>query len=69
MSKPMLMIPSNFMYGLDLGRRILDTILYEVDSSEFDFMRNEVVLIVLIAVISHDGYYSQFYHPSCELVQ
>jgi hypothetical protein len=23
----------------------------------------------LIAVISHDNYYSQFYHPSCELVQ
>jgi hypothetical protein len=23
----------------------------------------------LIAVISHDIYYSQFYHPSCELVQ
>jgi hypothetical protein len=23
----------------------------------------------LIAVISHDNYYSQFYHPSCELLQ
>jgi hypothetical protein len=23
----------------------------------------------LIAVISHDNYYSQFYHPSCEFVQ
>jgi hypothetical protein len=23
----------------------------------------------LIAVISHDNYYSQFYHPFCELVQ
>jgi predicted RNA-binding Zn-ribbon protein involved in translation (DUF1610 family) len=23
----------------------------------------------LIAVISHDNYYSQFYCPSCELVQ
>jgi hypothetical protein len=23
----------------------------------------------LIAVISHDNYYTQFYHPSCELVQ
>jgi hypothetical protein len=22
----------------------------------------------LIAVISHNNYYSQFYHPSCELV-
>jgi hypothetical protein len=25
--------------------------------------------IKLIAVISHDNYYSQFYHPFCELAQ
>jgi hypothetical protein len=26
------------------------------------------IFMKLIAVISHDNYYSQFYHPSCELV-
>jgi hypothetical protein len=25
--------------------------------------------MTLIAVISHDNYYSQFYRPSCKLVQ
>jgi hypothetical protein len=54
MSKPTLISPNNFIqYGLNLERRILDRILYEVDNTDIHSSMITTVSFIAILVNSY----------------